>query len=88
MSLPAQFMGFRDRGMIRENFHADIAIIDLATLRDSATFFEPHQYATGVDYVMIGGKFVVDNGRLTEALVGKIITPKQGHRSRNIVGSL
>ncbi len=80
-SLPAQFMGFRDRGMIRENFHADITIIDLATLQDRATFFEPHQYATGVDYVMIGGNFVVDNGRLTEALVGQIITPKQGRRS-------
>ncbi len=73
-SLPAQFMGLSDRGMVREGFYADIAILDLSKLRDRATFFEPHQYAEGVEYVMIGGQFVVDETRLTAALPGVVIT--------------
>ena len=72
-SLPAQIMGFRDRGMIREGMRADIAVLDLARLADRATFFEPHQYADGVDYVLIGGEFVVDDGEITGALPGEVI---------------
>lgn len=74
-SLPAQILGLRDRGMVRRGFVADLAVLDLETLRDRATFFEPHQYATGVDYVLVNGRFVVDGGELTWALPGTIVTP-------------
>ena len=52
---------------------ADIAILDLETLADRATFFEPHQYAEGVEYVLVGGEFVVDGGEVTGALPGVVI---------------
>jgi N-acyl-D-amino-acid deacylase len=64
-SLPAQILGLLDRGMIREGFHADIVVFDPETIKDKATFFEPHQYAEGISYVLVNGAFVVDDGELT-----------------------
>ena len=77
-SLPAQILGLRDRGMIREGMHADIAVLDLERLRDKATFFEPHQYPEGVEHVLVNGTFVVENGELTWKLPGTVITPGRG----------
>ncbi|MCZ0934709.1 MAG: amidohydrolase family protein [Gemmatimonadetes bacterium] len=77
-SLPAQVMGLRDRGLIREGLVADIAVLDMDELQDNATFFEPHQYPSGVDYVLVGGTFVVDDGELTWALPGAVLTPEVG----------
>ena len=74
-SLPAQILGLRDRGLVREGMMADIAVLDLAELRDKATFFEPHQYPEGVHHVLVNGQFVVDEGKPTWALPGRIITP-------------
>ena len=74
-SLPAQILGLRDRGQVREGFRADLAVLDLATLRDRATTFEPHQYPEGVVHVLVGGAFVVEDGRLTWALPGQVLTP-------------
>lgn len=77
-SLPAQILGLRDRGMVRRGFVADLAVVDLDALEDRATFFEPHQYSTGVDHVLVNGRFVVDGGRLTWELPGTILTPSDG----------
>jgi N-acyl-D-aspartate/D-glutamate deacylase len=73
-SLPATIMGLKDRGLIREGMAADIVIFDLAAIRDKATFFEPHQYSEGVEYVFVNGDAVVDAGKITWALPGKVIT--------------
>ncbi len=73
-SLPAQILGLRDRGMIREGMAADLALIDLNTIRDKATFFEPHQYAEGVLAVWVNGVEVVANGQPTWALPGRVLT--------------
>ncbi len=74
-SLPAQILGLRDRGMVRENFFADIVIFNLETIKDTATFFEPHQFPQGIDYVMVNGIFVKDEGKLTWKKPGHVITP-------------
>jgi N-acyl-D-amino-acid deacylase len=73
-SLPAQIMGLRDRGQIREGMAADLVVFDINTIRDKATFFEPHQYSEGIDYVFVNGVAVVDGTKLTWALPGKVIT--------------
>jgi N-acyl-D-amino-acid deacylase len=78
-SLPAQVLGLRDRGMIREGMVADIALIDLNTIRDKATFFEPHQYAEGVEGVWVNGVEVVAGGKPTWSLPGRVLT-KAGAR--------
>jgi N-acyl-D-amino-acid deacylase len=73
-SLTAQILGLRDRGMIREGFHADLVVFDPETIKDTATFFEPHQYADGIEYVLVNGAFVVENGELTWKKSGVVIT--------------
>ncbi len=74
-SLPAQILGLRDRGTIREGNVADLVVLNLEELKDNATFFEPHQYPSGVDFVIVNGTFVVDGGEITGELPGRIITP-------------
>ena len=73
-SLPAQILGLRDRGQIREGFRADIVVLNLDLLRDRATTFEPHQYSEGVDHVLVGGVFVVEDGKPTGSRPGVVIT--------------
>jgi len=73
-SLPALIMGLKDRGIIREGMVADLVVFDLATIRDVATFFEPHQYSEGVEHVFVNGVAVVTDSKPTWALPGKVIT--------------
>ena len=72
-SLPARIMRLADRGHVREGFAADLVVFDLTTIRDKATFFEPHQHSDGIDYVFVNGVAVVDAGKLTQALAGRIL---------------
>lgn len=69
-SLPAQTFGFRDRGLIREGFAADIVIFDEKTILDQATFDKPHQYPLGISYVLVNGAVVLANNQVTEARPG------------------
>ena len=73
-SLPATIMGLKDRGLVREGLAADLVVLDLATIRDKATFFEPHQYSEGIEHVFVNGVAVVDGSKITWALPGKLIT--------------
>jgi len=72
-SLPAQILGLSDRGMIREGCWADIVVLDLEHLRDRSTFWKPHQYAEGIEYVLVNGSLVVDDGKLTWSLPGSVL---------------
>ena len=72
-SLPAQIMRLSDRGQIREGMAADIVVFDLGTIRDKATFFEPHQHSEGIAWVLVNGVAVVDEGKLTGAMPGKVL---------------
>ncbi|HSG46600.1 MAG TPA: amidohydrolase family protein, partial [Longimicrobiales bacterium] len=73
-SLPALLMGLRDRGQLREGFHADLVVFDLDALQDRAEFFDPHRYPAGVEQVLVGGEAVVRDGELTWALPGRVLT--------------
>ncbi len=74
-SLPAQIMGMRDRGQVREGMAADLVVLDLERLTDRATFTSPHQYADGVEWVFVGGTAVVARSQLTWALPGRVLPP-------------
>ena len=71
--LPAQRLKLYDRGLIRPGMKADLAIFDPATVADTATFEKPHQYAVGVKYVVVNGKIVIDDGKLTSERPGRIL---------------
>ncbi len=74
-SLPAQIIGLRDRGLLREGYWADITIFDPEKIADRATYTEPHQYADGILYVLVNGEFVVDEGKITGKRPGRVLTP-------------
>ncbi len=72
-SLPARTFGFRDRGLLREGFAADIVLFDPAKVQDKATFAKPHQYTEGFDYVIVNGKVAVQDSKPLDVLAGKIL---------------
>jgi N-acyl-D-amino-acid deacylase len=69
-SLPATTFRLTDRGQIRPGAWADLVIFDPATIRDQATFREPHQYATGFHRVLVNGVTVVKEDAITGARPG------------------
>jgi N-acyl-D-amino-acid deacylase len=72
-SLPAQRFHFRDRGLLRQGFWADIVIFDPDTIGDAATFDDPHQYSRGIHTVVVNGEPVVASGQPTGARPGQIL---------------
>ncbi len=72
-SFPAQRLGFRDRGLIREGFWADITIFDPSEIVDKATYTDPHQFPEGIKYVIVNGELVVEDGKHTGTLAGKVL---------------
>src|SRR3954466_260298 len=72
-SFPAQRIGLADRGVLREGMKADIAVFDPATVRDTATFEQPHQYAQGVLWVVVNGQVAFEGGKMTAARPGRIL---------------
>ena len=69
-SLPAQTFGFRDRGLIREGFAADIVVFDENTIVDRATYDQPHQFPVGISFVIVNGEVVLKDNALTAARPG------------------
>lgn len=76
-SLPAQILGLEDRGEIEAGNWADIVVFDMDKISDEATFFDPHQHSKGINYVFVNGVAVVDGGKRTGALAGKVISPEK-----------
>src|SRR4051812_248255 len=71
--MPAHAFRFADRGMIKETFAADMVIFDPNKIEDLATFDKPHQYPTGIEWVIVNGQVVCEHGGMTGALPGKVI---------------
>ena len=77
-SLPARSFGFTDRGIVRPGFVADLVLFDPARVRDKATYDNPHQYADGFDYVFVGGRPVIADGKLTDRRPGRFVPRNSG----------
>ena len=72
-ALPAQRMRLADRGVLKKGMWADIVVFDPAIIRDLATFENPNQLSEGMQYVLVNGVPVIDGGKATEALPGKVL---------------
>jgi N-acyl-D-amino-acid deacylase len=64
-SLPAQRLGLKDRGLLREGYWADVVVFDPNRISDTATFANPKQYPAGINYVLVNGHVVIDRGNHT-----------------------
>ncbi len=71
--MPAARLGLVDRGTLRAGAIADVVVFDANRIADRATFENPHQYAVGIDYVLVNGVAAVDGGRYMDSRAGKVL---------------
>ncbi|HYZ87999.1 MAG TPA: amidohydrolase family protein, partial [Myxococcales bacterium] len=72
-SLPARRMRLADRGVLRPGMAADLVVFDPDKVIDRATFADPNQYPVGIDVVVVNGKVVLDEGKLTAERPGIVL---------------
>ena len=81
-SFPAQKLGLWERGIIRRGMWADLAIFNLGKIKDKSTNLYPHSYPfknyphdypEGIDYVLVNGEIVIENGKQRDILPGKVL---------------
>jgi len=73
-SLPAQRMRFADRGVLKAGMWADVVVFDPDLVRDVATFDQPNQLSEGMRFVLVNGVPVIEEGKMTNALPGKVLS--------------
>ncbi|HKN46899.1 MAG TPA: D-aminoacylase [Candidatus Polarisedimenticolia bacterium] len=79
-SLAARRIGLWDRGILRPGLYADITVFDPQKVADRATFDAPHQYSEGIVHVFVNGQPVVENGKVTDRLPGRVLRREPPHR--------
>jgi len=72
--LPASRMRFSDRGVLKTGMWADVVVFDPDTIRDVATFEDPNRLSEGMRFVLVNGVPVIDQGKMTNALPGSVLT--------------
>jgi len=72
-ALPASNLSLADRGLLKPGFVADVVVFDPLTIADHATYERPHQLATGVSDVLVGGQFALAKGVATGAATGHVV---------------
>ena len=72
-SLPAGRFGLAERGTLREGWFADIVVFNADTIADVATYQEPRQYPTGVDYVIVNGAVAAEGKQQTQHHAGRLL---------------
>ncbi|MFB8349773.1 N-acyl-D-amino-acid deacylase family protein [Streptomyces niveus] len=70
---PAARLRLADRGLVREGYRADLVLFDPATVAAGSTFASPRTLPVGIPHVLIDGRFVIEDGRRTDALAGRSV---------------
>ncbi len=73
--MAATKLRLRDRGLVRPGYAADLVVFDPATVKDEATYADPHRHPTGIPWVLVNGTLVVDQGRVVATGTGRVLTP-------------
>ena len=71
--MPATKLGLKDRGLVQGGRAADLTLFDPATVRDEATFPDPHRHPVGIPYVIVNGRVVVDGARYHAVPAGRVL---------------
>jgi dihydroorotase/N-acyl-D-amino-acid deacylase len=82
-SLPASRMRLTDRGLLKTGLWADIVIFDPDMVTDRATYADPNQLSTGMDWVLVNGQAVIADGQMTNARPGHVLRGP-GYRARQL----
>ena len=77
-SLAASRAFLKDRGVLRAGMKADITVFDPKTIRDGSTYEDPHHFSEGVRHVVVNGRPVLQDGKMTGALPGRILRKSSG----------
>ena len=72
--MPAGKLGLKNRGVVKTGNAADLALFDPKTVRDEATFPDPHRHPVGIPYVVVNGQVVVDGPRYNAVPAGRVLT--------------
>ncbi len=72
-SMPAGKLGLSGRGVLARDNFADIVVFNPETIIDQATFVDPHQFASGIEYVIVNGQVTVKNGAQTGVRAGSVL---------------
>jgi len=72
-ALPAQREHLSDRGVIKTGMWADLVVFDPAAIHDVATYDDPNRFSAGISYVLVNGVLVIEQGKMTGALPGKVL---------------
>ena len=72
-ALAAEVFGIKDRGVVREGAFADLLVFDLAQVKETATYENPHQIAEGIETVVVNGRVVRGRGQFNDALPGRVL---------------
>lgn len=70
---PADTMGIKDRGYLKEGYAGDVLVIDFDSVQDVGDFTNPKQYAQGVEYSIVNGKIIIDDGKATPKKAGQVL---------------
>ena len=71
--LPAEILGWSDRGLIEKGYWADIAVFDPTGLAPRSTAQHLHRYSEGMRYVLVNGRLAIDDGRPAEVNAGRVL---------------
>ena len=72
-ALPAQREHLTDRGVLKQGMWADVVVFDPDSIHDVATYENPNQFSVGMQYVLVNGVPVIDQGKMTGSLPGRVL---------------
>lgn len=70
---PADTIGIKDRGYLKDGYHADVLVIDFDHIIDVGDYTNPKQYAKGILYSIVNGKLIIDEGKATHQKAGQVL---------------
>lgn len=73
--MPAAKLRLKNRGLLRTGYAADLALFDPKTVKDEATYADPHRHPTGILYIIVNGQVVVDSGAMKPLAAGRVLAP-------------
>ncbi len=76
-SLSAEIVGLCKRGTIAPGLVADLVVFDPDSVRDCATFEQPHSFPVGIDWVIVNGVPVLEEGVQNDLLPGRVLRKQE-----------